>query len=238
MTKVTLMLILVISRATTTLAQAPQAAAGPEERTISFLFHRDLLPIQEDAESFLQTMVIGGAFNSKTVQYTPAAGQTDRQLYVYCRWSMNSWGHYNDLSAITRNRLADYLNRKFKILRRTGVANTLYDDTNVWYAPLSASSQAYFAAGLVDTEDLRSGNYPASAMLTKGVSAGQYLLIRDDNFYGPDRFTLIRVDGDKKTRIAAGLIYAQDDAIKFALFDQMARAISNPVLYSQAPLED
>lgn len=235
MTKVTLMLVLVLSFACPAFAQAPQTTTQAEERTMSFLFHRDLLPIQEDTEVFLQDLVRGGTFNSSAVTYTPGAGQTDRQLYVYCRWSMVSWGHYYDLGAIYKNRAADYLNRKFKIIRRTGLATALYDDPNVWYAPLSAGSQIYFGQGLVDNDELRSGNYPANAIRAKGVSAGQYLVIRDDNQFGPERFTLLRINGNNTTRIAAGLIYAQDDAIKFALFDQIGLAIQNPVPYIQAP---
>ena len=100
MTKVILMLVLVFSFASHAFAQGQQTTPQVEERTISFLFHRDLLPIQEDTELYLQNVVRNGALNSSAVSYTPAAGQTDRQLYVYCRWSMVSWGHYYDLNAI------------------------------------------------------------------------------------------------------------------------------------------
>ncbi len=241
MTKFICIVLSLLVLAGSAFAQGPQAqttasatTTGPQQRTISFLYHRDLLPIEEETEKFLQGVVRKGTFNSANVAYAPAAGQTDRQVYIYGKWNLEGWGHYYDLKAIYKNTLADFLNRKFKIVRRIGAANALYDDPNVWYAPLSAASQTFFAQGLVDSENLRSGYYPSEAIKAKGVSGDQYLVIRDDNSYGPERFTLLRIDGNKTAHIAAGLIYSQDDAIKFALWDQMARAIANPVPYLQA----
>lgn len=217
-------------------APAPAQAAQVEQRTVQFFFDRDLLFMEEQTTEYLAGLTAAGIFDGPGMKYTLGSGHTTRQLYVYCRWDSGSWGHYYDLEKMYRNRIADYLNRRFKIVRRTGVADGLYENVDVWYMPVTAAAQIWFTRGYISAEDFRVEGSPEGRTIAHGEAGADYLILRDDRVYGPDKFTLLRVDSDGAKEIKMKRpLYNQGDAIRFALWDQMREAITNSVPFQPAP---
>jgi hypothetical protein len=213
-------------------AQQPTTAAQPQVRTISFLYHPDLYPMRGEADEFLQGLVRAGLVNTPNTVYQPAAGGTDRQVYLYAHWDTVASGDYYSLPVIIRNNLADFVryNRNVWIRKIGGIfAPAVYNDPLIQYEVLDTQVEAYFGHSIMRDD----GSLVGSNLKLKGNSADVYIIRWDRHRYAVQPFTLLRVSdkSGKLVQVSTPQLLSLDHARRAALREQFVNAIRNPVPY-------